>query len=1033
MTISRILCIATLVLFPGQTLVSDEALKPQAPLEDKKTIKVRWATKSGITHFAPASFPNGKRIVATRKSPIDEPIRVVPRPTSGRQDRLILKTLNAEEMQELILDGIEDFLLEVEPSWVQATGDTGFWAIPATTRHAQIGWHDMPGVVSLVGFLLLERDTKLYAGRYQRAEVWKQVQDCIRYLERNKRLVFNKGGVPAEVYQFVKTSIANGKVTPFYLKTGKRDPKKLSPTEVQTVIDQVRQAARQRTSFAMQNGSGAKQGSIRSYATPARDVRGTEGFVREEIGEQIYWSLPQDRAVRWAGIHGRSLADVRDGLRCSLYPDGTTTEHGHFSWVYINARFAFYRGLLFSSAVAGRSIEELPACYQGRAHPDLAKGLLNYLHVLIRSNVSADGCVIYPSGVADMHRTFSFATQTAFDATANRNPEAAAYLSRQLQHEVWNLKRPFGHLQKLRHRPFIIRRVRLILIYFMLKNWGLPEKLLSWEECQARHGGVRHLKYQDLTYHRNPYKQVQTKTSPGERAKSLVCNFCPSPTRDGHGMEFLRQFVYASERDEVENFTSFQKWRLTKEGTHSSVWGDYGTGVAGVRSVDLKTRRARRWDDGFTEIFRHPADGVHRALFSLGGRTTVLIEESDRLRGKMLPMRFWVLNQDCMSVRAGHCPPVAWKIHLPGGKTVPFADFQYTREGKPVLISKATRWYNIDGRLSVALPEELPLTLGTMEWRHVRDSLYFGPQKGVAGVIYSGTPASQMPALSNSVQRMKGLPTGWKGLTAQAPEGYRVYAIAKFRDSETLHTLKVQEEEGAPVFSRPTTVGSNLVSAVDVRMESPLETWSEEPRFFIRSVEGATVVAQAEHHTLRLRALGGDCTVQVSFFCDTRTGSLRVLTNPGRARRVDAKAFRTEGIRIKLAKGKSTQVQVRGAGDEDRTGPFVEITAPVFHLVQKNGDHRSAEYWHPVPKGKYRFQAVARDRSGIDKVEFYLNNGQRIGTDQQAPYECIYDVKDRFCQYVYAVAYDKAGNKRQSFDVPFGDGSAGPKLFATPK
>lgn len=1031
MTIARIVCLPVSVLFLTQSIAGDEALQPQTPLEEQSTTDVRWATKPGITHYAPASFPNGKRMAATRKAPINEPIRFAPRPTIGRQDGLILRTLNAEEMRELILDGIEEFLLEVQPAWVQATDDTGFWAVPATTRHARIGWHDMPGVVSLVGFLLLERDRKIYADRYKRAALWKQVRDCIRYLERNKRLV-STHPVSDEVYQFVKVSISNGEVTPYYLKTGKGNPKKLSAAQVQTVMSRVRNGARRRTSFAMQNGSGARQGALKIYAAATTDVRGTEAFVREEIGEQIYWSLPQDRAVRWAGLHGRSLADIRAGLRCSLYPDGTSTEHGHFSWVYINARFASYRSLLFTSALTARSHEELPTCYQGHRHSDLAKGLLNYLRVLIRSNVSADGCVIYPSGVADMHRTFSFATQTAFDATANKNPEAAAYLTRQLQHEIWNLKRPFGHMQKLRHRLFIVRRARLILIYYMLKHWGLPEKQMSWEECQARHGGTRHLKYQDLTYHRNPYKQVQTRTSPGERAKALVCNFCPSPTREGHGMEFLRQFVYASERDEVQNFTRFQQWRLTKNGTHSSVWGDYGQGVAGVRSVGLKTRNIRRWDDGFTEILQHPADGVRRALFSLGGRTMMLIEESDRLRGKMLPMQFWVFNQDCMSRRAGHCPKVGWQIHLPDGKSIAFSDHQYAATGKPALISKATRWYSVDGRVSVALPEALPLTLGPMERCHIRDSLYFGPQKGVAGVIYSDTPAAAMPTLSNSVRTLKGLPTGWKGLTARAPEGYRVYGIARFRGNKTRHPLKVQEEQGAPVFSRPTTIRAGLAT-VDVRMEETLDTWSEEPRFFVHSVQGTTVVAQAHHHAMRLSAIGRDATVRVRFFCDTRTGSLTVSSNPGRDQIVDAKVLRTKGILIKLAKGQATQVKVKGTGDADQTGPFVEITAPVFHLVRRNGDHRSAEYWHPVPKGKYTFQAVAQDRSGIAKVEFYLNNGQQIGTDHEAPYECPHEIKDRFCQYVYAVAYDNAGNHRRSFDVPFGDGSTGPSLLAGSK
>jgi hypothetical protein len=132
--------------------------------------------------------------------------------------------------------------------------------------------------------------------------------------------------------------------------------------------------------------------------------------------------------------------------------------------------------------------------------------------------------------------------------------------------------------------------------------------------------------------------------------------------------------------------------------------------------------------------------------------------------------------------------------------------------------------------------------------------------------------------------------------------------------------------------------------------------------------------------------------------------------------------------------GKSVWLAVRQTGPlgDDRMGPYVHITSPVYEWYHGvgHGKKDSKAHWGPntLPRGRFTFKADAADRSGVAKVEFYLNNGQLIGTDTEAPYECEHEIKGTFCQYVYAVAYDRMGNKRRSFEVPFGDGTLGPSL-----
>jgi hypothetical protein len=362
---------------------------------------------------------------------------------------------------------------------------------------------------------------------------------------------------------------------------------------------------------------------------------------------------------------------------------------------------------------------------------------------------------------------------------------------------------------------------------------------------------------------------------------------------------------------------------------------------------------------------------------------------------------------------------VNWQIHLVD-KTVAFAEHQHTEQHKPVVISPSARWYNIDDLVAVAVAEPQPLVLGTRQFPLVRDALYFGPSHGGGAVVYSGVESGRMPQLADEVAMIGGLPDGWQGLQAQAPEGYRVYALARFGGQAARHEFEAAAPEGAPVFSVPTQITPEGRARAVFHLPKEFDTWSEETHFFITAAEGAPVSAQGSHHRLELTAGGGPAKVTVRFLGAATSERLRLTGAAGTPETIDAASFTTVGLTLELPADKAVYLSVEGAKNADQTGPFVEITDPVFR-----GPNQPA-MWRPIV-GRHKFEAVAADRSGVAKVEFYLNDGRRIGVDDVAPYEVEHQVKDSFCQVVYAVAYDTLGNRRQSFEVPFGDGRVAAK------
>jgi hypothetical protein len=262
------------------------------------------------------------------------------------------------------------------------------------------------------------------------------------------------------------------------------------------------------------------------------------------------------------------------------------------------------------------------------------------------------------------------------------------------------------------------------------------------------------------------------------------------------------------------------------------------------------------------------------------------------------------------------------------------------------------------------------------------------------------------------------LPAGWKGLKALAPEGYRIFCWAKFSGTSTNLAYQGTESEGAPIFSLPTEILSANSTRSTIKLPKSTDSFSEEPRFYVTGHSGAVVDAKAKHHRLELKARGAPATVNVRFFSETISGNVTVFGTSSASGVYDAAALRSIGLTVALKANQDFWLAIKGVSGDDRTGPHVVITAPIFKTAGR------FTTWSPI-SGAYTFKAEAMDRSGVARVEFFLNNGKFIGADTEAPYECTYNIGNNFVQYVYAVAYDHLGNQRKSFEVPFGDGTIG--------
>jgi hypothetical protein len=782
-----------------------------------------------------------------------------------------------------------------------------------------------------------------------------------------------------------------------------------------------------------------------AYANTAADWKQRSNYVHHLHSWMGYYSTAQDRAVRWAGSDGLSLAEASATFYPNHHPDYSAEHHGTTSWGYILGGPATSTGggkphtILFAAAVCGRKPEDLIPPLRARDYPDLAR-FAGYTRYFLRSLTAPEGSAMYPMASEGYERRITNSGALswffAYDATVNQNPESAAYLSRSIQKTMRCVKapRPASRCSGPYYRTALSSAVTA---YYLVKHWPLPEELPSWEQVQATNGGTTFFRYQDWYVHRNPHKvlTVRTGVDPVSDAcgdRQIHATYHPTPYKAGHGIDFLQPF----------RAFRYHRWdaaTLENRDRGGPIFGDYGRAGRPVvaqswgKPSRYGRQRCRPSDGGISiaMVQTHPRDKtvIQRALFSLDGRLTAILEQSPK-PGRLAPMNFLVKNFEGYSLREGPVPKVRWKI-VTAGRTVAFADVQDAPDGSEATIAESARWYDIDDLHAVALPAALPLRLTPVQFKGVRDTLYFGPAAGGVAVIYSGVAAGDMPRLAEAVRLIEGLPEGVKGLQAFAPEGYRVFALANFRDGKPAEWRYTgRTPEGAPVFAVPTQIRPDGQARATIRFDEGPDAHIEEPRFYVSALTGASIRAVGQHHRLELTALGDPATATVRFFSATREGKIRIEGPPGLVGPVEAAALRDKGIRIELKADTPVHLAVADAADRDRLGPYVDITAPRWkrHTKMKGIYHGHFGLWEPI-EGKFTFKADAADRSGVSKVEFYLNNGQLIGTDTEAPYECEHEVKDTFCQYVYAVAYDKLGNHRKSFVVPFGDGTVGPTLL----
>ena len=117
--------------------------------------------------------------------------------------------------------------------------------------------------------------------------------------------------------------------------------------------------------------------------------------------------------------------------------------------------------------------------------------------------MSADGCVIWPDGLTIYTPLKNWSAYFALDATVNKDPASAAYLSREIQKSLWALRRPAAYCPKASQGKVY---PLLLPAYYAVKNFGLPDELPSWQEVQATNGGTSWFRDIDSTVHRNPFK-----------------------------------------------------------------------------------------------------------------------------------------------------------------------------------------------------------------------------------------------------------------------------------------------------------------------------------------------------------------------------------------------------------------------------------------------------------------------------------------------------------------------------------------------
>jgi len=294
----------------------------------------------------------------------------------GRGDQLILKTMNRDEILVYILDNFEEALLELEPAWVQENEKSGHWKLPKSTYgtmgNKESNIEEWVGAVVVYGMLLLERKKDVYAGKYPRELILKHFQDFRRGHPETELAYNNKFG--KMVLNFFDLSIPKNE--PWWegkgrkVKKGKRVT--IHPEKDLELFNNLKNG-RYGKIAGIQGGGGKYTGFF--FEIPNRE--NTYRWKRSVYTNLVFWSSPIDRAVRWSGIDDRPLSDLMAMGYGSLYPDGTTMEHGQFSWNYImySTGLKAFMPTMMAASLAQFPPSDLQPSFQVDRYPFLGRSL----------------------------------------------------------------------------------------------------------------------------------------------------------------------------------------------------------------------------------------------------------------------------------------------------------------------------------------------------------------------------------------------------------------------------------------------------------------------------------------------------------------------------------------------------------------------------------------------------------------------------------------------------------------------------------
>ncbi len=283
----------------------------------------------------------------------------------------------------------------------------------------------------------------------------------------------------------------------------------------------------------------------------------------------------------------------------------------------------------------------------------------------------------------------------------------------------------------------------------------------------------------------------------------------------------------------------------------------------------------------------------------------------------------------------------------------------------------------------------------------------------MSAAYYTDTPPEKVKALQTTLVSLDGqLPIGWKGVVSETPDSQRVLALVRFYGDNGQGQLSLSYAEGAPIFERLTTIsGTTSTATFDL---DTLESFGQTMAFYV--LGNATQAEQIGDIEVRLKGNGAASLVYLS-----RANSNTVYING--IPQSQTKSSLRAGITLNLTDS-WTSVRIDNPIDDDHSGPSVEIVSPQFLTDEQCKFFWGSNTWEPDPVFVdilgLDVKIKAKDRSGVAYVDLYMNEVTYVGRDSSAPFEINIPAANFVGEPIHslkAIAYDKLGNKQESFVV----------------